>query len=78
MSVKLTDTQLVLLSAAAQRRDHCLAPSKGFQGAAIQKAVQKLLGAGFVREVKHKNGATAWRRDEESGQAFGLKLTPAG
>jgi hypothetical protein len=78
MSVRLTDTQLVLLSAAAQRRDHCLAPSKGFQGAALQKAAQKLLGAGFVREVKDKSGATAWRRDEELGQAYGLKLTPAG
>ncbi len=65
MSAKLTDTQLILLSAAAQRRDYCLAPAKGFQGAAIQKAAQKLLAAGFVREVKDKTGATAWRRDEE-------------
>ncbi len=78
MSVKLTDTQLVLLSAAAQRRDHCLATAKGFQGPAIRKAAQKLLDAGFVREVKDKTGAGAWRRDEELGQAYGLKLTPAG
>jgi hypothetical protein len=67
-----------MLSAAAQRRDHCLAPAKGFEGAAIQKAAQRLLGAGFVREVKNKIGAGAWRRDEELRQAYGLKLTPAG
>jgi hypothetical protein len=28
--------------------------------------------------VKDKTGAGAWRRDEELGQAYGLKLTPAG
>jgi Protein of unknown function (DUF3489) len=43
-----------------------------------KKAAQKLLGAGFIREVKHKTGAGAWRRDEELGQAYGLKVTPAG
>jgi hypothetical protein len=29
MSIKFNDTQLVLLSAAAQREDHCLVPPTG-------------------------------------------------
>lgn len=75
---KLTDTQLVLLSAASQREDRCLVPPKNLKGGAAQKVAAKLLATGLVREIKAKTGMEAWRRDEETGQACSLKLTAAG
>jgi Protein of unknown function (DUF3489) len=78
MSIKLTDTQLVLLCAAAQREDRCLVASPTLKGGAAQKVASKLISAGFVKEVKAKSGDPIWRRDEESGASYALKLTAAG
>ena len=75
---KLTDTQLVILSAASQRKDRCLIAPKTLKSAAAQKVAAKLLKAGLVREIKAKTGMEAWRRDEETGEAYSLKLTDAG
>ena len=76
--VKLTDTQLVILSAASQREDRCLIAPKNLKGGAAQKVAAKLLATGLVREIKAKPGMAVWRRDEEAGQAYSLKLTAAG
>jgi hypothetical protein len=38
MSVKLTDVQLVMMSAAGQRHDRCLAAPETMKGAALSKA----------------------------------------
>ena len=78
MSIKLTDTQLVMLSAAAQRDDRCLVASKNLKGDAAQKVTAKLVAAGFAKEIKAKTGAPVWRRDEQTGQGYALKLTAAG
>src|ERR1700751_2263588 len=78
MSIKLTDTQLVLLGAAAQRKDLCLVAPPMLRGATAQKVASKLISAGFVKEVKAKAGDPIWRRDEESGASYALKLTAAG
>jgi Protein of unknown function (DUF3489) len=78
MSVKLTDTQLVLLGAAAQRKDLCLVARPTLKGATAQKVARKLISAGFVKEVKAKASGPIWRRDEESGASYALKLTAAG
>ena len=78
MSIKLNDTQLVLLSAASQRDDHCLVPAEGPKRGQAQRAVTKLLEAGLVREIKAKAGAPVWRRDETTGRTYALKLTAAG
>ena len=77
-ALKLSDTQLVLLSAAAQRDDHCLTATPNLKGRAAQKVAEKLIAAGLVREVKAKTGAPVWRRDEDIAQSFALKLTAAG
>ena len=45
MSIKLTDTQLVLLSAAAQRKDLCLVAPPTLKGATAQKVASKLISA---------------------------------
>jgi Protein of unknown function (DUF3489) len=78
MSTKLTETQLVILSAAAQRDDRCLTAPKGLKGASAQKVTSKLIAAGLVKEIKAKPGMAVWRRDEAEGQSFALKLTAAG
>jgi len=75
---KLTDTQLVILSSASQREDCCLIAPKSLKGGAAQKVAVKLLDAGLVREIKARAGMAIWRRDEEAGQAYSLKLTAAG
>jgi hypothetical protein len=78
MSIKLSDTQLVMLSAAAQRDDHCLTLPEKLKGAAACKVVTKLIAAGLVEEVKAKAGMPVWRRDEQDGQSYALALTAAG
>jgi Protein of unknown function (DUF3489) len=78
MSIKFNDTQLVLLSDASQRDDHCLVPPTGPKRGQAQKAIVKLLEAGIVKEIRAKAGAPIWRRDEEKGQTYTLKLTAAG
>ena len=77
MSVKLTDAQLVMMSAAAQREDHCLAAPETMKGAVVSKAGAKLVKLGFAREIHAKSGTPLWRRDE-TGRSFALKLTAAG
>ena len=78
MSIKLNDTQLVLLSAASQRDDHSLVPPTGRKLSHAQKAVAKLLGAGLVKEIRARSGAPIWRRDEETGRTYTFKLTAVG
>jgi hypothetical protein len=77
MSVKLTDAQLVMMSAAAQRKDRCLSAPATIKGAALGKVSAKLAKLGLAREIEAKPGAPTWRRDD-AGQGFALKLTPAG
>ena len=48
---KLTDTQLVLLSAAAQHQDGAIDPAEGPKGGLAKKTISKLLTAGLVEEV---------------------------
>src|SRR5260370_8964332 len=50
--VKLTDTQLLLLSAASQRDDRALEPSPKLTGGAARKPVAKLLTHGLVEELR--------------------------
>jgi hypothetical protein len=78
MSIKFNDAQLVLLSAASQRDDRCLVSPTGPKRSQAQRAAAKLLEAGLVKEVRAKVEAPIWRRDEETGHAYALKLTAAG
>jgi hypothetical protein len=64
---KLTDTQLVLLSAAAQREDGAIDPAEGPKGGLAKKAIGKLLTDGLVEEVPAGSLLPAWRRDDDLG-----------
>jgi hypothetical protein len=55
MSVKFTDAQLAMLSAAAQRKDLCLTAPDKMKGAILTKVSERLVKLGLVREVR------AWR-----------------
>jgi Protein of unknown function (DUF3489) len=78
MSIKITDTQIVMLSAAAQRDDRCLVAPQNLEGGAAQKVAAKLIEAGLAKEIKAKSGTPVWRQDEKVGHTFALKLTAAG
>ena len=78
MSIKLTATQIVMLSAAAQRDDRCLVAPQNLKGGAAQKVAAKLIDGGLAKEIKAKPGAPVWRQDEQAGQSYTLKLTAAG
>ena len=43
MSIKLTDMQILMLSAAAQRDDQCLIAPRNLKGSAAQKVATKLM-----------------------------------
>ena len=77
MSVKLTDAQLVMMSAAAQRKDRCLSAPLTVKGAAFSNVTAKLVKLGLAREIEAKPGAPIWRHDD-ARQGYALKLTAAG
>lgn len=77
MTFTFTDTQLVLLSAAAQREDRCLAPSQRMQGVVAKKFEEKLINASLAIEVAVVTGMPVWRRGAD-GDPIALRLTAAG
>ena len=77
MSVKLSEAQLVMMSAAAQRKDRCLSAPATIKGGALGKVSGKLAKLGLASEIRAKPGASIWRRDD-AGQGYALKLTAAG
>jgi hypothetical protein len=69
--IKLSDTQLVVLSAACQRPDRNVLPLPvNLKGGAAQKVVAGLLGKGLVEEGDAAPADPVWRTDED-----GRKLT---
>ena len=74
---RLTDTQLVILSAASQRDDRGVELSANVQDKAAGKVVAKLIRAGLLEEVRAGGSLPVWRCDDESG-AIALRITSAG
>ncbi len=66
--MKLTDTQLVLLSAASQREDRGVEVGSNLKGGAAHKVLGKLLT---------EDSLPVWRRDEEN-RALALRITKHG
>ena len=73
----LTSTQLVLLSAAAQREDGAIELAPNLKGGAADKVVSKLLRDGLIEEIPAPGALPIWRRDEENG-AVALRITRRG
>jgi Protein of unknown function (DUF3489) len=76
---KLSDTQLVILSAAAQRTNRSLIPfPKGLtsKGTALSKVVETLCKRNLAEE-RTSDGSFGWRRDKD-GASIGLFITTNG
>ncbi len=74
---KLTDTQLVLLSAAAQHPEGAIEFASDLKGSAAKKTVGKLLRGGFIEEIPACGALPVWRRDNDTGP-LALRVTPHG
>ena len=74
---KLSDSQLVILSAASQRPDGCVFPiTLKLKGNAIGNVLKSLLTKGLLEEVPGRADDTLWRYDD--GAPLTLKASPAG
>ncbi len=77
---KLTDTQTIILSAAARRADNIAMPlPKGLHGAAAQKVVSMMIARGWLEEVDAnlRKGTPFWRETGD-GRGTTLVITDAG
>jgi Protein of unknown function (DUF3489) len=74
---RLTDTQLVILSTASRRNDRGVDLPTNVTGEAVRKAVDKLIHAGLLEEVRADGSLLAWRRDAEAGP-MALRITKQG
>jgi hypothetical protein len=75
--MKLTDTQLVLLSAASQREDAAVIIAPNLKGSAASKVVGKMLRDELIEEVSAGNSLPVWRRDDDHGP-LALRITKRG
>ncbi len=74
---KLTDTQLIILSAASQRDDRRVELPANIRGEAARKVVDKLIRAGLLEEVRAGGTLPVWQRDDDSGPRA-LRITKSG
>jgi DNA-binding MarR family transcriptional regulator len=76
----LTDTQLVILSAAGKRDDGSALPlpkSLKLRGGAVSRVLKSLLKKGLLDERPTGNNAAVWRKGKD-GQRLTLVVTDAG
>jgi hypothetical protein len=74
---KLTDTQLIVLSAAAARDDGVAVVPAKMNRAAASKVGEGLVSRKLMREVRSKPGLPVWRQGED-GRPISLIITRAG
>ena len=74
---QLTDTQLVLLSAAAQHPEGAIELASDLKDGAAEKAIGKLLQGGLIEEIPAGGALPVWRRDDDAGPRA-LRITPHG
>jgi hypothetical protein len=74
---RLTDTQLVILFSASRRNDRGVDLPANVTDEAVRKAVDKLIRAGLLEEVRAHGSLLAWRRDAEAGP-MALRITKPG
>jgi hypothetical protein len=77
---KLTDTQLVILSAAAKRKDGTVLPppkSLKTRGGALTSTLKSLLKKSLIKEQPAEGMAPSWR-EAENGSRLVLVITKSG
>ncbi len=74
---KLSDTQLIILSAACAREDRRVLPlPKSLKGGAAKKVIEALVANALIEEVEAQKGDLVWRDDGEA-RRLTLVATPA-
>jgi hypothetical protein len=75
--MKVSDTQLLILSSASKRTDHAaLLPAK-LKGSAAKKVVDRLLNEKLLQEFRAKDDMPVWRRGDDN-RPYSLRITKAG
>jgi Protein of unknown function (DUF3489) len=74
---RLTDTQRPILFSATRRNDRGVDLPANVTGEALRKAVDKLIRAGLLEEVRAYGSLLGWRRDAEAGP-MALRITKQG
>src|SRR5258707_6723326 len=75
--MKLSDTQLLILSAASQRTDHAATLPGNLKGAAAKKVIDRLLKQKLLQELHAKDDMPVWRRGDDN-RPYTLRITNAG
>ena len=75
--MKLSDTQLTILSAASQREDRAIVLPERVTGGAADKVVNALAGKGLIEAVTPEPGMPVWRKSED-GRNVALRITDTG
>src|SRR3984893_18611795 len=75
--MKLSDTQLLILSSASQRTDHAVLLPANLKGSAAKKVIDKLLNEKLLQELRTKDDMPVWRRGD-GNRPFSLRITKAG
>ena len=66
---QLSDSQLVVLTAACRRPDRCVFPvNPKLKGNAAGNVLKSLLNKGLIKEVRAKHDDTVWRHDRNHGK----------
>src|SRR5258708_3839723 len=75
--MKLSDTQLLILSSASQRTDHTALLPANLKGSAAKKVVDRLLNEKLLQELRAKDDMPIWRRGDDN-RPYSLRITKAG
>src|SRR5438876_1019191 len=75
--MKLSNTQILILSSASQRTDHSAVLPANLKGGAAKKVVDKLLNEKLLQELRAKDDMPVWRRGDDN-RPYSLRITKAG
>ena len=73
----ISDTQLLILSAASQRTDHAATLPANLKGSAAKKVIDRLLKQKLLQELHAKDDMPVWRRGDDN-RPYTLRITKAG
>ncbi len=75
--MKLSDIQLMILSAASQRDDQAAVLPANLKGSAANKVIDKLVKEGLLQELPAKDEMPVWRRGDDN-RSYALQITKVG
>ena len=73
----LSNTQLLILSAASQRTDHAATLPPNLKGSAGKKVIARLLKQKLLQEIRAKDDMPVWRRGDDN-RPYTLRITKGG